>query len=201
MSSLNTEKYALELRKHKDFLSKFKVFPTKTRKVIYLSLMALPLNHSHFLELTKPFKELPEHTTNKQTAFIVNALVKLYPSLGTQWLPGIIYPFVKLFQEDCIMCFESSLSFLMNWCQPIFENYPNPSKKVIDFARKYLPKLEKKVTGSNYTLGAILNPMILVCLTDVLNKDDSLQVLDFLISNPYSPEYFICVAVAIVAMF
>jgi hypothetical protein len=72
---------------------------------------------------------------------------------------------------------------------------------VIDFARKYLPNLEKKVTGSNYTLGAILNPMILVCLTDVLNKEDSLQVLDFLISNPYSPEYFICVAVAIVAMF
>lgn len=54
---------------------------------------------------------------------------------------------------------------------------------------------------SNYSLGAIINPMILVCLTDVLNKQDSLQVLDFLVSNPFSPEYFICVAVAIVAMF
>lgn len=113
---------------------------------------------------------MPEHTTNKQTAFIVNALTKLYPSLGNQWLPGIIYPFVKLFEEDSIMCFESSLTFLMNWYQPVFENYPNPSTKVINFARKYLPKLDKKIIASNYSLGAILNPMILVCLTDVLNK-------------------------------
>jgi len=34
----------------------------------------------------------------------------------------------------------------MNWYQPIFENYPNPSKKVIDFAKKYLPQLDKKIT-------------------------------------------------------
>lgn len=53
---------------------------------------------------------------------------------------------------------------------------------------------------SNYTLAAILNPMILVCLTDVLNKDDSLQVMDFLVTNPFNPEFFICLAIQIVAM-
>lgn len=149
--------------------------------------MALPMNHSHFLELTKPFKQLPEHTSNKQAAFIVNALVKLYPSLGVQWLPGLVYPFVKLFEEDSIMCFESSLTFLLNWYQPLFENYPNPSKRIITFAKKILPALDKKVSGFNYSLGAVLNPMFLVCLTDILNKDDSLQLLDFLVTNPYSP--------------
>ncbi len=85
------------------------------------------------------------------------------------------------------MCFESSLTFLMNWYQPMFENYPNPSKKVVEFSKKYLPNLDKKVTASNYSLAAILNPMILVCLTDVLNKEDSLQIMDFLVTNPYSP--------------
>ena len=89
----------------------------------------------------------------------------------------------------------------MNWYQPIFENYPNPSTKVIKFATKYLPNLDKIVTASNYSLGAIINPMILVCLTDVLNKEDSLQVLDFLVANSYSPEYFVCIAIAILAMF
>ena len=97
MSLIESEKYAQEVRKHREFLSKFSIFPQKTRKVIYATLLALPLNHSHFIELTKPFKPLPEHTTNKQTSFIVNALTKLYPSLGNQWLPGLIYPFVKLF--------------------------------------------------------------------------------------------------------
>lgn len=40
--------------------------------------------------------------------------------------------------------------------------------------------------------------MILVCLTDVLNKEDSLQLLDFLITNPYSPEYFLTSAISII---
>jgi hypothetical protein len=43
--------------------------------------------------------------------------------------------------------------------------------------------------------------MVLVCLTDVLNKEESLQVLDFLVSNPFSPEYFICIAISIIANF
>lgn len=54
--------------------------------------------------------------------------------------------------------------------------------------------------ASNYTLGAILNPMILVCLTDVLNKEDSLQIMDFLVTNPFNPELFICITIQIVAM-
>lgn len=54
--------------------------------------------------------------------------------------------------------------------------------------------------ASNYTLGAILNPMILVSLTDVLNKDDSLQIMDFLVTNPFNPELFICIAIQIVVM-
>jgi hypothetical protein len=97
MPSFDAEKYSQELHKHKQFIGKFNVFPNKTRKVIYALLMQLPINHSHFLELTKPFKELPGHTANRQTSFIVNSLVKLYPSLSNQWLPGLIYPFVKLF--------------------------------------------------------------------------------------------------------
>jgi len=59
MLSLDNKTYSHELKKHKNFIGKFKVFPDKTRKIIYASLMQLPINHSHFLELTKPFKMLP----------------------------------------------------------------------------------------------------------------------------------------------
>lgn len=67
-----------------------------------------------------------------------------------------------------------ALTFLLNWYQPIYENYPNPSKKIVDFAKKHLKKLDAKVNTYNYTLSAVLNPMILVCFTDVLNRKDSL---------------------------
>ncbi len=162
-------------------------------------MLLLPLNHGHFLELTKPYKQLPEHTSNKQTAFIVHALSTLYPSLNNQWLPGLIFPFVKLFEEDSIVCFEVALTFLMNWYQPVYENYPNASKKIVDFAKKFLHKLDKKISSiSEYTLASIINPMIVVCLTDVLNRQDSLQLLDFLVTNPQCPELFLCAAISII---
>lgn len=110
-----------------------------------MELLQLPLNHEHFIEITKPYPLLPEHTIDKQVSFIVAAFTRLYPDLGNQWLPGLIHPFVKLFKEDAIAGFEVSLSFLLNWYHPIFNDYPNPSRDVINVFTKYLPKLEKKI--------------------------------------------------------
>lgn len=57
----------------------------------------------------------------------------------------------------------------------------------MDYARKHLKKLENRVNDFEYPLSAVLNPILLVCLTDILNKEDSLQLLDFLIAHPFSP--------------
>ena len=48
---------------------------------------------------------LPEHTLDQEVAYIVGALCRNYPDLGKQWLPGMIYPFVKLFHSDSIAAF------------------------------------------------------------------------------------------------
>jgi hypothetical protein len=106
-----------------------------------VQLLQLPLNHNHFIELTKPYPLLPEHSVDKQVSFIVSAFVKLYPDLGNQWLPGLIHPFVKLFKEDAIAGFEISLTFLVNWFRPIFEDYPNSSKKIMSFMSRQLRNL------------------------------------------------------------
>jgi hypothetical protein len=88
----------VSLSKHQTFLKKFQAFPDKTRKAIWAQLLQLPLNHQHFTEITKPYPLLPEHTLDKQVAFIVASLTRLYPDLSVQWLPGMIYPFVMLFR-------------------------------------------------------------------------------------------------------
>jgi hypothetical protein len=103
--------------------------------------MQLPLNYDHFIELTKPYPLLTEHSLDMRISFIVSALQRLYPDLGIQWLPGLIHPFVKLFREDAIASFEISLTVLINWCQPLFSNYPNPSKPVMDLFARRLKKL------------------------------------------------------------
>jgi hypothetical protein len=199
MTSRNITDYRTALNKHQQFLRKFRLFPEKSRKAIWAQLLQLPLNHHHFIELTKPYPLLPEHTVDKQVAFIVSAFTRLYPDLGNQWLPGLIYPFVRLFKEDAIAAFEVSLSFLLNWFRPLFQNYPNSSKTVMNFFSRHLKKLEKKMNSFDYPLSAIVQPLLLVALTDILNKQDTLEIYDYLAAHPYSPELFLCIAVTIVS--
>lgn len=141
MTERNIKDYKAILSKHQGFLKKFRTFPEKSRKGIWVQLLQLPLNHHHFRELTKPYPLLPEHTIDKQVAFIVSAFCKLYPDLGNQWLPGLIHPFVKLFKEDAIAAFEVSLTFILNWFRPMFEDYPNSSKSILNFFSKHLRQL------------------------------------------------------------
>ena len=163
-----------------------------------MQLMQVPLNHQHFRELTKPYPLLPKHTVDKQVAFIVSAICKLYPDLGNQWLPGLIYPFVRLFRQDAIAAFEVSLTFIMNWFRPIFQDYPNSSRSVMSFFSRHLRKLQKKVNSFDYPLSAIVQPLLLVALTDVLNKQETLEIYDYLVAHPFNPQLYLCVAVVIV---
>ena len=48
MNGRNIEDYRTAIKKHQGFLSKFKVFPEKSRKGIWLQLLQVPLNHQHF---------------------------------------------------------------------------------------------------------------------------------------------------------
>lgn len=127
------------------------------------------------------------------------SLTRLYPDLAVQWLPGMIYPFVMLFKEDAIAAFEISLSFVVNWLRPIFEDYPNSSKKIMGFMGKRLRKLEKRVNALDYPLSALIQPLLLVSLTDILNKQHTLQVFDYLAAHPFSPELYLCIVAVILS--
>ena len=42
------------------------------------------------------------------------------------YLPALVYPFVKLFWNDLFSCLEVIMTILINWCQKWWEYYPNP---------------------------------------------------------------------------
>ena len=64
----------------------------------------------------------------------------------------------------------------------------------------HLGKLEQKVNLLDYPLSAILHPSLLVSLTDVLNKEDWLEVFDYLLSHPYSPWLYVCILLEMIKM-
>jgi hypothetical protein len=109
----------------------------------------------------------------------------------------MIYPFVMLFREDAIAAFEISLTFVVNWLRPVFEDYPSSSKKVMGFFGKRLRKLEKRVNALDYPLSAIVQPLLLVSLTDVLNRQHTLEVFDYLAAHPFAPELYLCIVAVI----
>lgn len=66
------------------------------------------------------------------------------------------------------------MTFILNWFRPIFEDYPNSSKNIMNFFSAHLKKLEKKVNSFDYPLSAIIQPLLIVALTDILNKQQTL---------------------------
>ena len=158
----------------------------------------LPNNYGHLQELTKSYLVLPEHGFNRQVALVTDALARLFPELKNQWLPSMIFPFVKLFQEDYTFSFECSLAFLLNWLEPVLYDFPNANKDVMEIFELCLPNLKQKIESLDYPLSSLINPMFVVSLTDVLNKKNWLEIFDFLVTNPFEPWHYISVAITIV---
>ena len=61
-----------------------------------------------------------------------------------------------------------------------------------------LSKLNEKINIFDYPLSSVINPMLISCLTDVLNRQDWLQVFDYLVAHPFQPELLVGVALAVV---
>lgn len=67
------------------------------------------------------------------------------------------------------------------------------------FFSKKLGKLEKKVNSLDYPLSAIVQPLLLVSMTDILNKQNTLEVFDFLAAHPFTPELYLCIIASILS--
>lgn len=125
-------------------------------------------------------------------------LSSAYSDLRIQWLPGVVYPFVKLFPKDSLTQFEISLTYLANWCAPWFLDYPAPSKQVLDIISSNLPELDTHLRSTGHSLGSLLWPMFLVSFTDVLNKSDWLKVLDHAVVQPERPWLLLAIVIELV---
>lgn len=202
-SQLNRQKLLSILKGYGEYPAKYRVF-------IWRSLLELPENHSAYSSLlekgTHPaYLSLHQHYPIKSRKLLrvlqraLSALAQWTPLFGeTQYLPGLVFPFVKMFQNNQLITFEILATVLINWCGQWFEYFPNPPLNVLAMVENCLahhdPHLLQHFIKFDITSQLYAWPMMETLFSEVLLKGEWLRVWDNLVSQ--HPGYMLLVVVA-----
>ncbi|XP_034029583.1 TBC1 domain family member 31-like [Thalassophryne amazonica] len=131
-------------------LKAFGEFPAKYRMFVWQSLLCLPENYAAYSSLTdkgphSAFLTLPDKYPIKSFKLqkglqrVLSALAHWAAILGeVEYLPLVAFPFVKLFPNSPLLCFEMVSTVIVNWCQHWFEYFPNPPLNILSMAENVL---------------------------------------------------------------
>ncbi|XP_035678691.1 TBC1 domain family member 31-like [Branchiostoma floridae] len=190
-------------------LKGFGEYPAKYRMFIWRSLLKLPENHAAYSALLdkgvhSSYVRLHEQYPIKSQKLLrvlqrtLSALAHWSPIFGeTDYLALLAFPFVKLFQNNQMVCFEAIATILVNWCQQWFEYFPNPPINVLNLVENLLAYHDKHLLQHlityNITAQTYAWPLLETLFSEVLTKDEWLKLFDNVFSN--HPSFLIlCVA-------
>ncbi|XP_078609106.1 TBC1 domain family member 31-like [Branchiostoma floridae x Branchiostoma japonicum] len=190
-------------------LKGFGEYPAKYRMFIWRSLLKLPENHAAYSALLdkgvhSSYVRLHEQYPIKSQKLLrvlqrtLSALAHWSPIFGeTDYLALLAFPFVKLFQNNQMVCFEAIATILVNWCQQWFEYFPNPPINVLNLVENLLAYHDKHLLQHlityNITAQTYAWPLLETLFSEVLTKDEWLKLFDNVFSN--RPSFLIlCVA-------
>ncbi|XP_026698909.1 TBC1 domain family member 31 isoform X2 [Athene cunicularia] len=191
-------------------LKGFGEYPAKYRMFVWRSLLQLPENHLAFSSLID--KGTHSAFVNIQNEYpiksrkLLRVLQRTLSALAhwsdifaeTPYIPLLAFPFVKLFQNNQLICFEVVATVVVNFCQHWFEYFPNPPVNVLSMMENVLAHHDKellqhlikyKVTSQVYAW-----PLLETLFSEVLTREEWLKVFDNIFSN--HPSYFLMIAVA-----
>ena len=208
--SYNVMPEPFEIRKLRKILGGYGEYPVKYRLFIWKNLLQLPENHEAFSSLIDKgthavYVNIHEEYPIKSRKLLrvlqrtCSALAHWSPIFAeVKFLPVIIFPFVKLFQNNALVCFEVAASVLLNWCQHWFEFFPNPPINILSMVENLLAHHDKnllnhfvtnKITSQKYAW-----PLLESLFSEVMTKDEWQVLFDNVFSN--EPGYVLHVAVA-----
>lgn len=185
-------------------------YPAKYRMFIWRSILRLPENHAAYAALvdkgTHPaFDKLNEEYPIKSSRLlrilqrILSALANWSPIFGeTQYLPVLAFPFVKLFQNNHLVCFELVATILVNWSQHWFEYFPNPPINILGMIENVIAHHDRYLLQHfvkyNVTSQIYAWPLLETLFSEVLTKDEWLMLFDNVFSN--HPAFLLMVVAA-----
>ncbi|XP_023266178.1 TBC1 domain family member 31 [Seriola lalandi dorsalis] len=191
-------------------LKAFGEYPAKYRMFVWRSLLCLPENHAAYSSLTDkglhsayltlhdkyPIKS---HKLQRGLQRVLSALAHWAAIFGElEYLPLVAFPFVKLFQNNPMLCFEVVATVIVNWCQHWFEYFPNPPLNILSAAENVLAHHDKELLQHLMDCGITSQlyvwPLLETLFSEVLTRDEWLRLFDNIFSNHPSFLIMACVA-------
>lgn len=174
-------------------------YPAKYRLFIWRSLLQLPENHLAYAALVDKgihpaYAQLHKIYPVKSRRLlrllqgVLSALAHWSPIMAeTKYLPNMVFPFLKLFHQNHLCCFEMVASIILNWCAHWFEYFPNPPINILGIVENLIARhdqhllrhfVKHKVTSTIYAW-----PLLENLFTEVLTKTEWLCMWDHVLSN------------------
>ncbi|KAM3842051.1 TBC1 domain family member 31 [Vipera latastei] len=191
-------------------LKGFGEYPAKYRMFIWRSLLRLPENHLAFNSLLdKGTHSAVAHLQNEypiKSRKLLRVLQRTLSGLAhwstifgeMPYIPLLVFPFVKLFQNNQLICFEVVATVIINWCQHWFEFFPNPPVNVLSMVENILAHHDKELLHHlmkyNITSQGYAWPLLETMFSEVLTREEWLKMFDNIFSN--HPSYLLMVVAA-----
>ncbi|XP_073446398.1 TBC1 domain family member 31 [Dendrobates tinctorius] len=195
----NETSCVLSKQRLRAILKGFGEYPAKYRMFIWRSLLHLPENHAAFSSLTNKgthtqYLLLHQEYPLKSTK-LLRVLQRTLSTLAhwsaifgeTKYLPLLAFPFVKLFQNNQLICFEVVATVITNWCQHWFEYFPNPPINILGMVENVLAHHDKELLQHfvkyDVTSQVYAWPLLETLFSEVLTREEWLKLFDNVFSN------------------
>ncbi|KAI9356508.1 hypothetical protein DFJ73DRAFT_822843 [Zopfochytrium polystomum] len=200
----------LSRRKLTRFLRHYGAYPDDFRQLIWRFLLRLPENRGPYETLlekgphacVKDFrKKFPIKSDRllKSMERVLSAVAHWSPIFESlDYLPAIVFPFVKTFANDMFAGFEVILTVLINWCQKWWDYFPNPPFECLNILEDLLAYhdselhahfVKLKVTSQIYGW-----TMLQTLFTELFSKGDWVKLWDHFVTNPPAFMYYFMAA-------
>ncbi|XP_054841001.1 TBC1 domain family member 31 [Eublepharis macularius] len=202
----------LNKKRLQSLLKGFGEYPAKYRMFIWRSLLQLPENHLAFSSLLdkgthSAFVHLQNEYPIKSRKLLrvlqrtLSALAHWSAIFGeVPYIALLAFPFVKLFQNNQLICFEVVVTVIVNWCQHWFEFFPNPPINVLSMVENILAHHDKELLqhlmNCNVTSQVYAWPLLETMFSEVLTREEWLKMFDNVFSN--HPSYLLVLVAAYV---
>ncbi|XP_033626137.1 TBC1 domain family member 31-like [Asterias rubens] len=200
----------LDLNRLHSILKGYGEYPAKYRMFIWRSVLRLPENHAAFSSLVDKGTHLAWVKVHEdypiKSRKLLRVLQRTLSGLAhwsaifgeTDYLPLMAFPFVKLFQNNQLVCFEVIATILSNWCQQWFEFFPNPPVNVLSMVENVLAYHDRAVLQHFVKYGVTSQvyawPLLQTLLSEVVTKEEWQKLWDNIFSN--HPAFLLLVVVA-----
>ncbi|KAJ0000142.1 hypothetical protein NQD34_011984 [Periophthalmus magnuspinnatus] len=191
-------------------LKAFGEYPAKYRMFVWRSLLFLPENYAAYGSLTDKglhtaylslHEKYPIKSQKLQRGLerVLSALAHWAAIFGeVEYLPLVAFPFVKLFQNNPLLCFEVVATVMVNWCQHWFEYFPNPPLNILSMVENVLAHHDKELlqhlVDCGITSQMYVWPLLETLFSEVLTRDEWLRLFDNIFTNHPSFLLMTCVA-------